>query len=287
MVIFGCSNENSALDRCLLTESTNLQKLTSGAYSLAVNEHVSPYYSESVHKALEAFKTVYLNERIKVLESTRQVYGSDPEYLAALKQRDSFLAETGFMEMRRHGHELMFYQISDKEYNQLSDKCKSEPACQSAKEKLEDWNIKWNDKWFELYEKVKKPEFQEEIKDLITSLQEVLESIEYKDWIALTPTDSRSTLNNILHDLNPKPDTKGSSLRRKSKDVATMFIINLEYERTEDLEPFPYDNLYGKMKQDHQNGTYNDWLDSRFAPIAYKPTVNELAAKVCQSRGVY
>ena len=66
-----------------------------------------------------------------------------------------------------------------------------------------------------------------------------------------------------------------------------MFIINLEYERTEDLESFPYDNLYRKMKQDYQNGTYNDWLDSRLEPIAYKPTVNELAAKVCQSRGVY
>ncbi|MEQ5806287.1 hypothetical protein J3369_02580 [Alteromonas sp. NFXS44] len=286
-LLFGCSKENTALDRCLQTEVANLQELTTGAYNLKVNEYVSPYYSERVQNALEAFTSVYLPERIKVIESKRNVYGADPAYANALKERDDFLLQSGFLELRKHGVELMFDEISEEEFRRFTEQCDNDPECAKGAEILKSWNDEWESKWSELYEKLARPEFKVEIKELRASLQEVLGALEYKDWEALTPIESQKTLKNIMGNVSLKPNTKGSDLQRKSKDVATMLILNIDYEMGEDLEPFPYDNLYRKMKADHENGTYRDWLNNRLKSIVYKPTVNELAAKVCQSRGVY
>ena len=286
-ILTGCTQSSGPLSKCAETETQNLKQLTSGEYSLKVKEYVSPYYSERVHHALNAFKNVYLKERIKTLESKRLVYGGDPEYVKALQEREAIVMNSGFQELMRHTFELMFKQISQEQFEKYAAKCDNNPQCTAASDKLNQWDEKWSSKWNELHDKVERPQFKSEIKEIVRAIQEVLLSTNYEDWIALTPADSQQSLINIVAESNPTPSTNGSELRRESKDVAKMFILNLDYEMTEDLEPFPYSKIYKQMIQDERYGTYNRWLEFRLKPLAYKPDEREVAVKICQSRGIY
>lgn len=286
-ILTGCNQASSPLSKCTETETHNLKQLTPVTYSLKVKEYGSPYYSERVHHALNAFKDVYLKERIKTLESQRQVYGADPEYVEALKAREEIVMNSGLQELMRHNLELMFNQISQEQFEKYAAKCDNTPQCTAASDKLAQWSEKWSSKWNELYDKIERPNFKSEIKELVQAIQEVLLSTKYEDWLALTPVDSQQSLKNIVAESNPTPSTNGHELRRESKKVARMFLLNLDFEMTEDLEPFPYSKIYQQMIQAEKDGTYNRWLDLRLNPLAYKPDAREVAIKICQSRGIY